>query len=302
MPRLRRGIDRRPVPGRLDPVKTLVRVSILPVSVAIMDTGNALALARGLLACRIVDLSSDITDCPAGPFETRVDVIEGGEGAEIFCDKVAPALVPEAAGEMRPEDFPDRAFLRHEQVSASVHAGSHVDAPGHFGLSRGDEHDLISGAPLDAFVGAGIMLDVSGVSGWRVERSHVRAAVESCGVSEFDEAIVLIHTEREKAISADVVGDFLDRGVRVIGTDAEGFDGPFEPMIRRFLQTRDPGVLWPAHFLGRRRPYYQIERLRNLAALPAHGFVVIAMPVLIAGATAAWTRAVAFVPEQSEAE
>jgi cyclase len=73
-------------------------------------------------------------------------------------------------------------------------------------------------------------------------------------------------------------------------------------MIKRFLQTRDPGVLWPAHFLGRSRPYYQIERLRNLGSLPARGFVVMAMPVLIAGTTAAWTRAVAFVPEHSEAE
>src|SRR5215469_11239101 len=262
-----------------------------------MDSGNT--LARSLLACRIVDLSSDITDCPPGPFQTRIDVIEAAEGAQIFCDKVAPALVPEEAGEMRPEDFPDRAFLRHEQVSASVHSGSHIDAPGHFGLSQAGDHDLISAAPLDAFVGAGIMLDVSGVSGWRVERHHVRAAIESCGTNDFDQAIVLIHTEREKAISADVVTDFLDAGVRVIGTDAEGFDGPFEPIIRRFLQTRDPGVLWPSHFLGRRRPYYQIERLRNLASLPARGFVVIAMPVLIAGATAAWTRAVAFVPEQS---
>jgi cyclase len=265
-----------------------------------MDSGNA--LARGLRACRIVDLSSDVTDCPPGPFQTRVDVIEGAEGAEIFCDKVAPALVPEAAGQMRPEDFPDRAFLRHEQVSASVHSGSHIDAPGHYGLSQTGDHDLMSGAPLDTFVGPGIMLDVSGVPGWRVERGHVRAAIEACGTDDFSETIVLIHTEREKAISADIVADFLDAGVRLIGTDADGFDGPFEPMIKRFLQTRDPGVLWPAHFLGRRRPYYQIERLRNLGSLPARGFVVIAMPVLIAGTTAAWTRAVAFVPEQSEAE
>lgn len=261
-----------------------------------MDTGDA--LARSLLACRMVDLSSDVTDCPPGPFQTTVDVIEAPEGAQIFCDKVAPFLVPRAAGELSPEDFPGRSFLRHEQVSASVHSGSHIDAPGHYGTSQPGELDFISSAPLDAFVGAGIMLDVSGIPGWRVERSHVRAAIEACGVSEFDQVIVLIHTEREKAISAEVVADFLDAGVRVIGTDADGFDGPFEPMIERFLDTRDPGVLWPAHILGRSRPYYHIERLRNLASLPARGFLVIAMPVLIAGTTAAWTRAVAFVPDQ----
>lgn len=264
-------------------------------------TGNA--LARSLLACRIVDLSSDVTDCPPGPFQTKVEVIEAAEGAQIFCDRVAAALVPEAAGEIRPEDFPDHAFLRHEQVSASVHSGSHIDAPGHFGPSHaGDDPGLISAAPLDAFVGAGIMLDVSDAPGWRVERGHVRAAAESAGIDDFDQAIVLIHTEREKAIAADVVADFLDAGVRVIGTDADGFDGPFEPIIRRFLASKDPGALWPAHFLGRSRPYYHIERLRNLASLPARGFLVIAMPVLIAGTTAAWTRAVAFVPEEGQPE
>jgi cyclase len=87
--------------------------------------------------------------------------------------------------------------------------------------------------------------------------------------------------------------------VRVIGTDAEGFDGPFEPMVRRFLETEDTAVLWPAHVLGRRRPYYHIERLRNLGLLPPSGFVFVAFPVLIEGTTAAWTRAVGFIPEET---
>ena len=259
------------------------------------------ALARDLLACRIVDLSSDLADCPHGPFQTRVDVIEATDGAQIFCEKVAPMLVPEAAGRIRPEHFPDSAFLRHEMVSASVHSGSHIDAPGHYGPVSDGSGGMINSAPLEAFVGTGVMLDVSGIAGWRVELEHTRAAMAACGLSDIEQGtIVLIHTEREKAISADIVADLLDSGVRVIGTDAEGFDGPFEPMIRRFLQTEDPTVLWPSHVLGRRRPYYHIERLRNLAALPARGFVFVALPVLIEGTTAAWTRAVAFVQRESE--
>lgn len=259
------------------------------------------ALAQDLLACRIVDLSSDVGDCAPGPFQTRVDVIEAADGAEIFCEKVAPALVPEAAGRLRPDHFPGRAFLRHEMVTASVHSGSHVDAPGHYGPSEVGSHGLISGAPLDAFVGAGVMLDVTGADGWRVERSHVDAALRTNAINDLERAIVLIHTERDKAISADVVADLLDAGVRVIGTDAEGFDGPFEPMVRRFLETEDTSVLWPAHVLGRRRPYYHIERLRNLGLLPPAGFVFVAFPVLIEGATAAWTRAAAFIPRETEA-
>jgi cyclase len=227
-------------------------------------------------------------------------VIEAVPGARIFCEKVLPGLVPEAAGQIQPEDFPDGAFLRHETITASVHSGSHIDAPGHYGPPADGSRGHMSDAPLDMFVGPGVMLDVSGVPGWEVGPQHIKAAADASGVNDFGQTIVLIHTERDKAISAEVVGTFLDEGVRVIGTDADGFDGPFEPMIRRFLQCADPGVLWPAHMLGRRRPYYHIERLRNLASLPPSGFLVIALPVLIEGTTAAWTRAVAFVPEAGE--
>lgn len=258
------------------------------------------SLAHSLRACSIVDLSSEVGDSPAGPFQTRVDVIEAAPGAQVFCDQVLPGLVPEAVGRIRPEDFPDSAFLRHEMISASVHSGSHIDAPGHYGPAADGSRGHMSDAPLDVFVGPGVMLDVSGVPGWEIRPQHIKAAAEAKGVHDFGQAIVLIHTEREKAISAEVVAAFLDEGVRVIGTDADGFDGPFEPMIRRFLQTTDTGVLWPAHMLGRRRPYYHIERLRNLARLPPSGFLVIALPVLIEGTTAAWTRAIAFVPEPGE--
>lgn len=260
------------------------------------------SLAHDLRACHIIDLSSDVAESPPGPFQTRVDVIEAGPGAQIFCEKVAPALVPEAAGQIQPGDFPDSAFLRHEMITASVHSGSHIDAPGHYGPTADGSRGYMSDAPLDVFVGPGVMLDVSGVPGWEIGPRHIKAAVEASGISDWSEAIVLIHTEREKAISADVVAGFLDQGVRVIGTDANGFDGPFEPMIWRFLQTADRGVLWPAHMLGRRRPYYHIERLRNLATLPPSGFLFMAFPVLIEGTTAAWTRAVAFVPEPGEQE
>ena len=48
--------------------------------------------------------------------------------------------------------------------------------------------------------------------------------------------------------------------------------------------------------------YYHIERLRNLGLLPPSGFVFVAFPVLIEETTAAWTRAVAFVPAGERAD
>ncbi len=87
----------------------------------------------------------------------------------------------------------------------------------------------------------------------------------------------------------------LDLGVRVIGTDAFSLDAPFGDIIRRYRETKDRSVLWPAHFAGREREYCQLERLANLDALPPYGFRLTCFPVKITGAGAGWTRAVALV-------
>lgn len=254
------------------------------------------SLARDLAACRIVDLSSDVTVHERGPFETHVDTVDAASGARILCDTVAARIEPGTAGRLRVEHFPDNAFLTHDMIRASAHAGSHIDAPGHYGPPADGSRGHINDAPLDLFVARGLMFDVSGIDGWQVELRHVKTAVDGVGADQLDGAITLLHTEPDKAIAAEVVEFLIDHGVRVIGTDADGFDGSFQTILRRFVETDDPATLWPAHFVGRRRPYYQIERLRHLDQLPATGFLVVALPVLIEGATAGWTRAVAFVP------
>jgi cyclase len=254
------------------------------------------SLVRDLAACQIVDLSSDVTVHERGPFETRIDTVDAVSGARILCETVAAHIVPETAGRLRVDHFPDRAFLTHDMVHASAHAGSHIDAPGHYGPTADGSRGHINDAPLELFIGRGLRLDVADVDGWQVEARHVKAALEADGEASLPGSIVLLHTGHDKAISAEVVEYLVDRGVRVIGTNADGFDGTFRTILQRFADTGDPATLWPAHVAGRRRPYYQIERLRNLDRLPPSGFVVMALPMLIEGATAAWTRAVAFVP------
>jgi kynurenine formamidase len=56
-------------------------------------------------------------------------------------------------------------------------------------------------------------------------------------------------------------------------------------------------IIWEGHKAGRIRPYYQIEKLANLAALPPHGFMVSCFPVKIERASAGWIRAVAIVED-----
>jgi kynurenine formamidase len=53
------------------------------------------------------------------------------------------------------------------------------------------------------------------------------------------------------------------------------------------------GVFWAAHQAG--RAYCQIERLVNLAALPATGFTVACFPLKIKGASAGPARVVAII-------
>jgi cyclase len=253
-------------------------------------------LLAGLRGCTLVDLSTDVAEHADGPFRTEIEVLEPVPGARFFCENVLPAIAPQAVGRLTPEDFPDHAFLRHEMVHASVHAGSHVDSPGHYGPLADGSPGQVGSAPLEAFLGPGVLLDFSSVPGDQVLPAHLAKATRVSGVDSFRGTIPLLRTGGGKGISAEAIEILLDQEVRVIGTDAASFDGPFPPMVDRYLATGDSGELWPAHMLGRRRPYYQLERLRNLELLPVAGFVVIALPVLIGTATAAWTRALALTP------
>src|SRR5690606_17519050 len=105
------------------------------------------------------------------------------------------------------------------------------------------------------------------------------------------------YVNRGSGMDPEAVLWLLDRGVRMIGIDAWGLDRPTRAMIEDHRKGI-PNALWPAHFLGRQHEYLQIERLANLRLLPADGFTVSALPVKIEGATAGWTRAVAFLPEE----
>lgn len=253
-------------------------------------------LVDAVRQCEIVDLSQDVTQLADGPFATRIESLEPEPGAQFFVDRVLSQLLPEAIGRLHARDFPGGAFLRHELVTASTHAGSHVDAPGHYGPGADRGTAFINDAPPHIFIAPGVLYDASGIAGPKVQLADLNTIGQATGVTEVNNKIVLICTGGNKAISVEAVESLLDAGVRVIGTDSASFDGPIQPMIESFLATGDSSVLWPCHMLGRRRPYYQIERLGGLDRLPPSGFLVLALPMLIEGATAAWTRAVALVP------
>jgi len=87
----------------------------------------------------------------------------------------------------------------------------------------------------------------------------------------------------------------LERGVRLTGIDAWGWDAPFKFMAKRFAETKDPSIVWEGHRAGMEIGYCHLEKLHNLDSIPAKGFEVCCFPVKIRGASAGWTRAVAII-------
>jgi kynurenine formamidase len=79
----------------------------------------------------------------------------------------------------------------------------------------------------------------------------------------------------------------------VMGIDCWGWDGPLHLQAQRARERDATGVFWAAHQAD--LPYCQIERLVNLAELPADGFTVTCFPLKVVGGSAGPARVVAMV-------
>jgi kynurenine formamidase len=103
------------------------------------------------------------------------------------------------------------------------------------------------------------------------------------------------YVRRGCAVTPEATRWLYERGVRVMGIDAWGWDGLLDRQAKEALTRQEPGVFWAAHQAD--LPYSQIERLVNLGALPASGFKVACFPLKIRGGSAGPTRAVAILPD-----
>jgi kynurenine formamidase len=212
---------------------------------------------------------------------------------------------------VNPDDFPEGLGLAIEEVTAITHAGTHLDAPWHFGpQSEGKPARTIDQIPLEWCYGDGVVLDFrykkpNGL----ITRKDIKEALARIDYRIKPKDIVLLQTgadrcygtvdysESHPGMSREATILLLDQGVKVIGTDGYGFDSPFSKMADDHKAGKK-GALWPAHFLGREREYCHIEKLTNLDKIPRpYGFKVVFFPIKIAGASAGWCRAVAIVEE-----
>ena len=249
---------------------------------------------------RIFDLSLPVDDAAPEPFPVKIERIGHAEGAEKVGRKFE--------GRLGKDSFPDGMFLSHETVTASVHCGTHVDAPFHFGpMSEGRPSKTIAELPLEWCYGDGVVLDVSQVPhGGEIKPEDLNGAVGKLDHNLKPGDIVLLMTKADRyfgtreyftnfqGLGVDALDFLLDMGIRTVGVDAVGLDRPFAAMVEDYGRTRDGSKLWPAHLHGRKREYCHIERLAGLDRLPRpSGFKFACFPVKIKDAGAAWARAVA---------
>jgi kynurenine formamidase len=183
------------------------------------------------------------------------------------------------------------------------HTGTHVDAPFHYGPRSADE------LPLEWFFSDGVVIELRHkqprefITIQDIERALAKIEYE---LKPLD--IVLLHTGTDAKLDSreyfeqpgmgreSTLWLVQEKGIRVIGIDAFGFDRPFAAMREDYERTGDGRFIWPAHFAGIEAPYCQIEKLANLDALPrAHGFKVACFPIKVKRASAGFSRVVAIV-------
>lgn len=258
---------------------------------------------------RFVDLSVALENgVPSDPpgLEPRIDYVDHKTGAQHLA-AIFPGL--------KPEDLPDAEGWAAEELHLNTHSGTHLDAPWHYAstMDGGEPAITIDQVPLEWCLCPGVKLDFRAMPD-----GHVVGAAEMA--AEFERIahvlrpldIVLVNTaagaaygqadyiNRGCGIGRDATLWLLDRGVRVVGTDAWSWDAPFAFTRQRFLETGDASIIWEGHKAGRDAAFCHMEKLTNLHLLPSSGFVVSCFPYKIKGASAGFTRAVALFEEEEK--
>lgn len=169
--------------------------------------------------------------------------------------------------------------------------------------------ETIDELPLEWFFGPGVVVDFADrADGEVITAADMAAAVGGSGHEISPGDVVLVRTGRDAfyrredyislgpGVSAEATYWLYERGVRVMGIDAWGWDRPLHLQARDALRDRRAGIFWEAHQAGLR--YSQIERLVGLGQLPASGFTVACFPLRVVGASAAPARVVAIFDDR----
>ncbi len=265
-----------------------------------------------------IDLSLPVDDTLEETHAATIDRITHAEGVEHFnwvvMNKRPGGKAAFEKGERvaASDEIPDGEMLSLEIVHSSVHMGSHVDAPFHYGSTcEGKPARKIMDVPLEWCYGDGVLLDFTHLKFPQfIDKREVIKALEKINYTLKPMDVVLLYTGGDGLLGGDdyvnkyvgcvpdAIEYFLDQGIKMMGIDTIGLDRPCFLMFKEFLETKDKSKIWPCHFLGRRREYCHMERIGNLGAIPKpFGFKVSCLPVKVKDSGAGWCRAVAILDE-----
>jgi kynurenine formamidase len=252
---------------------------------------------------RFVDLTAPIAQSPPETpdvLRTDIEYQDHADGARQI-----EALLGVPARLLRDgEGWATETFTRF-----GTHSSTHVDAPWHYNSRiEGEPAETIDELPLEWFFSDGVVLDMTAKGdGEEVDVADLEAELERIGHELRELDIVLVRTGRDAqyaepgymalgpGVTLAATRWLWDRGVRVMGIDAWGWDAPLHMQAQQAMERDEPGVFWAAHQAD--LPYSQIERLVNLGELPATGFKVACFPLRISGGSAAPARVVAILPD-----
>jgi kynurenine formamidase len=255
------------------------------------------------MGIRFVDLSTPIANSPPETPEflrTEIDYTDHAGGAATI-----EQLLGVTADLLRDgEGWAVEEFRRF-----GTHNSTHVDAPWHYNSTiQGKPAQTIDELPLEWFFSDGVVLDFTAkADGEAVTAADAEAALQSIGHELAPLDIVLVRTGRDAyytapdymirgpGVTAEATQWLYDRGVRVMGIDAWGWDVPLNLQAEEAKQRKEKGIFWAAHQVD--LPYSQIERLVNLDQLPLTGFRVACFPLKLERGSAAPARVVAILDD-----
>jgi kynurenine formamidase len=173
---------------------------------------------------------------------------------------------------------------------------------------QGQRSATIDELPLEWFFSDAVVLDFAHkADGEHVTPGDIESGLGQIAYELKPRDIVLLRTGRDVfygradysirgcAVSAAATCWLFERGVRVMGIDAWGWDGPLDRHARAALAKNEPGIFWASH--QAELAYSQIERLVNLGSLPSFGFKVACFPLKIQKGSAGPARVVAIIDD-----
>lgn len=241
-----------------------------------------------------VCISSALYPDNGEPIQIKIDLLDHKSGVAHLCKGF----------DIAPSDWPDGYGISNEIVTLSTHQGTHIDAPMHY---YPDGSDIVA-ADINNFIGNAVVFTDKSNNQFEIEIEWIDFINKLEKYKNKAKAVFFItgayknygHKDyfyNFKGIPEKYIEAAIDLGFSVIGTDAFSVDPPFAVMSKAFIETKDQSKLWPAHVLGRKKNYFQIERLCHLEPFEHCNLVeFIALPVKL-HCGAAWTRAVARIIE-----